>query len=88
MRDGPSARGPSADPAWLAPARAARRGGLGSPPNAHDLLMPTPCAAFACTGFGLALQTCQANGFDGSLKDSANKLGIGHAAYGASPRLL
>lgn len=43
---------------------------------------PLMCAAFCCAGFGLALQNCQGNGFVGSLRDSATKLGFLHASYG------
>ncbi|KAF9816608.1 hypothetical protein IEO21_04009 [Rhodonia placenta] len=41
------------------------------------------CAAFVFTGFGIALQNAQANGFVGSLKEHARvKFGFLHASYG------
>ncbi|CCL99205.1 uncharacterized protein FIBRA_01220 [Fibroporia radiculosa] len=44
---------------------------------------PIMCVAFSFSGFGIALQNAQANGFVGSLKEHAQiKFGVMYASYG------
>lgn len=50
---------------------------------------PLMCVAFGFAGFGQALQITQCNSYVGSLQvDAATKIGILHASYGTSPRLI
>ena len=45
---------------------------------------PIMCISFCMSGFGIALQNAQANGFVGGLKNSQIKFSILHCSYGKS----
>ena len=45
---------------------------------------PIMCISFCMSGFGIAFQNAQANGFVGGLKNSQIKFSILHCSYGKS----